>query len=211
MSLLDMLSLPSPWRHNNQVDIDFPLLTACALLMGIGLVMIASASASVAEINNGNTYHYFVRHLVYIVLALIAGGLTLFVPMSMWERHSGWLLGLAFLLLILVLLPGIGREVNGSKRWLGAGIFNIQPSELAKLFMVIFIAGYLVRRKEQVQRQFMGLVKPLVILVAMGGLLILEPDFGATVVMAGSIVVMFFLGGVGLRVSVPLLFVISST
>ena len=146
MSLLDMLSLPSPWRHNNQVDIDFPLLTACALLMGIGLVMIASASASVAEINNGNTYHYFVRHLVYIVLALIAGGLTLFVPMSMWERHSGWLLGLAFLLLILVLLPGIGREVNGSKRWLGAGIFNIQPSELAKLFMVIFIAGYLVRR-----------------------------------------------------------------
>ena len=206
MSLLDMLSLPSPWRHNNQVDIDFPLLTACALLMGIGLVMIASASASVAEINNGNTYHYFVRHLVYIVLALIAGGLTLFVPMSMWERYSGWLLGLAFLLLVLVLIPGIGREVNGSKRWLGAGVFNIQPSELAKLFMVIFIAGYLVRRKEQVQYQFIGLFKPLVILVAMGGLLILEPDFGATVVMAGSIVVMFFLGGVGLRVSVPLLF-----
>lgn len=205
MSLLDMLSLPSPWRHNNQVDIDFPLLTACALLMGIGLVMIASASASVAEINNGNTYHYFVRHLVYIVLALIAGGLTLFVPMSLWERYSGWLLALALILLVLVLIPGIGREVNGSKRWLGAGIINIQPSELAKLFMVIFIAGYLVRRKEQVQRQFIGLFKPLVILVVMGALLMQEPDFGATVVMAGSIIVMFFLGGVGLRVSVPLL------
>ena len=205
MSLLDMLSLPSPWRHNNQVDIDFPLLTACALLMGIGLVMIASASASVAEINNGNSYHYFVRHLVYIMLALIAGGVTLFVPMSTWQRYSGWLLALAFILLVLVLIPGIGREVNGSKRWLGAGIFNIQPSELAKLFMVVFIAGYLVRRKEQVQRQFMGLFKPLVILAVMGALLMQEPDFGATVVMAGSIIVMFFLGGVSLRVSVPLL------
>lgn len=206
MSLLDLLAQPSPLRHNKQVDIDFPLLTACALLMGIGLVMIASASASVAEINNGNIYHYFVRHLVYIVIAVIAAAMTLFVPMSMWQKYSGWLLAAAFLLLIFVLVPGIGREVNGSKRWLGAGIFNIQPSELAKLFMVIFIAGYLVRRKEQVQNQLMGLIKPLVLLVGMGGLLICEPDFGATVVMAGSIVVMFFLGGVGLRVSVPLLF-----
>ncbi len=205
MNIRDLLSLPSPWRHNNQVDIDFPLLTACLLLMGIGLVMIASASSAVADTNTGNTFHYFTRHMVYIVIALIAGGVTLLVPMSVWQRYSGWLLVLGFVVLILVLIPGIGREVNGSRRWIGVGAFNIQPSELAKLFMVIFIAGFLVRRKEEVKQRLRGLLKPLFLAALMALLFYFEPDFGAVVVMLGSVVVMLYLGGVRLLLSLPLL------
>src|SRR5690554_3563024 len=131
MKIRDLLSQPSPWRHNNQIDIDFPMLSACFLLMGIGLVMIASASSAVADTNTGNTFYYFIRHMIYIVIALIAGGITLLVPMSTWKRYSGWLLVSAFIALILVLIPGIGREVNGSMRWIGMGPINVQPSELA--------------------------------------------------------------------------------
>lgn len=205
MNIRDYFSMPSPWRHNNQVDIDFPLLTACALLMGIGLVMIASASSAVADTNTGNTFYYFIRHMIYIVIALVAGGLTLFVPMSVWQRYSGWLLVAAFVVLTLVLIPGIGREVNGSRRWIGVGIFNIQPTELAKLFMVIFIAGFLVRRKDEVKQRLRGLLKPLAVAAAMAFLIYSEPDFGAMVVMLGSVVVMLYLGGVRLLLSVPLL------
>lgn len=205
MSIFDALALPSPWRHNNQVDIDFPLLAACALLMGIGLVMIASASSAVADTNTGNTFYYFIRHMIYIVIALIAGGFTLFIPMSTWQRYSGWLLVLAFVVLLLVLIPGIGREVNGSRRWIGVGIFNIQPSELAKLFMVIFLAGFLVRRKAEVKQRLRGLAKPLMLAILMGVLLIKEPDYGAAVVMLGSVIVMLYLAGVRLILSLPLL------
>ncbi|MCK9535248.1 MAG: putative lipid II flippase FtsW [Pseudomonas sp.] len=205
MSIRDAFALPSPWRHNNKADIDFPLLAACALLMGIGLVMIASASSAVADTNTGNTLYYFIRHMIYIVVALIAGGLTLFVPMSVWQRYSGWLLLFAFVVLILVLVPGVGREVNGSKRWIGVGIFNIQPTELAKLFMVIFIAGFLVRRKDEVKQRLRGLLKPLLVAMAMALLIYFEPDFGAMVVMLGSVIVMLYLGGVRLLLSLPLL------
>ncbi|WP_205341086.1 putative lipid II flippase FtsW [Denitrificimonas caeni] len=210
MNIRDALALPSPWRHNNQVDIDFPLLTACALLMGIGLVMIASASSAVADTNTGNTFYYFIRHMIYITIALIAGGVTLFVPMSTWQRYSGWLLLVAFVVLTLVLIPGIGREVNGSKRWIGVGVFNIQPTELAKLFMVIFIAGFLVRRKTEVKQRLRGLLKPLLLAAAMAVLIYFEPDFGAMVVMLGSVIVMLYLGGVRLLLSLPLLGILLS-
>lgn len=208
MSIRDFIAQPSPWRHNNKVDIDFPMLTACLLLMGIGLVMIASASSAVAYTNTGNTFHYFIRHMIYVSIALVAGGVTLFVPMSLWQRYSGWLLVVAFVVLILVLIPGIGREVNGSRRWIGVGIFNIQPSELAKLFMVVFLAGFLVRRKEEVKQRLRGLAKPLFLAGLLAGLLIKEPDYGAAVVMLGSVIIMLYLGGVSLVLSVPLLVIL---
>lgn len=204
----DLLKQPSPWRHNKKMDIDFPLLAACLLLMGIGLVMIASASSAVAFTNTGNTFHYFTRHMIYVVIALAAGWVTLLVPMSFWQRHSGWLLIAAFIVLTLVLIPGIGREVNGSRRWIGVGVFNIQPSELAKLFMVVFLAGFLVRRKDEVKQRLRGLIKPLVLAILMAILLGLEPDYGAVVVMLGSVIIMLYLGGVSLVLSVPLLVIL---
>lgn len=208
MNLRDALAQPSPWRHNNKVDIDFPMLVACMLLMGIGLVMIASASSAVAYTNTGNTFHYFIRHMIYVAIALVAGGVTLFIPMSVWQRHSGWLLVAAFFILMVVLIPGVGREVNGSRRWIGVGVLNIQPSELAKLFMVVFVAGFLVRRKAEVQQRLRGLLKPLGLALFMAFLLIKEPDYGAAVVMLGSVIIMLFLGGVSLVLSAPLLIIL---
>ncbi len=104
-----------------------------------------------------------------------------------------------------MLIPGLGREVNGSRRWIGVGIFNIQPSELAKLFMVIFLAGFLVRRKDEVKQRLRGLLKPLVLAVLMAALLVNEPDYGAVVVMMGTVIIMLYLAGVSLMLSVPLL------
>ncbi|CAM5521438.1 putative peptidoglycan glycosyltransferase FtsW OS=Stutzerimonas stutzeri OX=316 GN=ftsW PE=3 SV=1 [Stutzerimonas stutzeri] len=122
----------------------------------------------------------------------------LLVPVSTWQRLDCMLLLAAFGLLILVLIPGIGREVHGSMRWIGFGAFNVQPSELAKVFVVIYLAGYLVRRQEEVRESFWAFAKPFLVLLPMAFLLLMEPDFGATVVMMGSAVAMLFLGGVGL-------------
>jgi len=197
-----MLSLlrisPSPLFGRRGVDIDFPLLAGCLALLGLGLVMIASASTEVAAVNAGNPLYYMIRHLIYVVIGLGAAFVVVLVPLAVWQRFDWLLLLAAFALLVLVLVPGIGREVNGSMRWIGFGAFNVQPSELAKLFVVVFLAGYLVRRQQEVRESWMGFFKPFVVLLPMAGLLLLEPDFGATVVMMGAAMAMLFLGGVGL-------------
>ena len=145
-----------------------------------------------------------IRHLVYLAIGTGAALATLLVPMALWQRYSGTLLLVAVVLLILVLLPGIGREVNGAKRWIGFGIFNLQPSELAKLFSVMFIAGYLVRRQEEVREKLTGFIKPMLVLGPIAALLLAEPDFGATVVLVGAAIAMLFLGGVNLLRFIPL-------
>lgn len=174
------------------------MLAGCLALLGLGLVMITSASSEVAAVNSGNPLYHMIRHLIYVVLGLGAGAAMLLVPLSFWQRMDWMLLLAAFGLLILVLLPGIGREVNGSMRWIGFGAFNVQPSELAKVFVVIYLAGYLVRRQEEVRESLWGFAKPFLVLLPMAFLLLLEPDFGATVVMMGAAVAMLFLGGVGM-------------
>ena len=189
---------PSPLFSRRGVDMDFPLLAGCLALLGLGLVMITSASSEVAAAQSGTPLYHMVRHLVYVAIGLVAGGLTLLIPMSFWQNASWKLLIAGFVLLLLVLVPGIGREVNGSMRWIGFGMFNVQPSELAKVFAVIFLAGYLVRRQEEVRESWMGFFKPFVVLMPMAFLLLMEPDFGATVVLMGAAAAMLFLGGVGL-------------
>ncbi|WP_420800839.1 putative lipid II flippase FtsW [Pseudomonas cavernae] len=189
---------PSPLFSRRGIDVDFPLLAGCLALLGLGLVMITSASSEVAAAQAGNPLYHMIRHLIYIAIGVVAGGLTILIPMAFWQNMSWKLLLGAFALLVLVLVPGIGREVNGSMRWIGFGMFNVQPSELAKMFVVIFLAGYLVRRQEEVRESWMGFFKPFIVLLPMAGLLLMEPDFGATVVMMGAAAAMLFLGGVGL-------------
>lgn len=189
---------PSPLISGRGIDLDFPMLAGCLALLGLGLVMITSASSEVAAVQSGNTLYMMTRHLVYLLLGLGACGVTMMVPVATWQR-LGWLMLLgAFGLLLLVLVPGIGREVNGSMRWIGFGVFNVQPSEIAKVFVVIFLAGYLIRRQQEVRESWMGFFKPFIVLLPMAGLLLMEPDFGATVVMMGAAAAMLFLGGVGL-------------
>ncbi|MCF5712484.1 putative lipid II flippase FtsW, partial [Pseudomonas tremae] len=189
---------PSPLISGRGIDLDFPMLVGCLALLGLGLVMITSASSEVAAVQSGNTLYMMTRHLVYLLIGLGVCGVTMMIPVATWQR-LGWLMLLgAFGLLLLVLVPGIGREVNGSMRWIGFGAFNVQPSEIAKVFVVIFLAGYLIRQQQEVRESWMGFFKPFIVLLPMAGLLLMEPDFGATVVMMGAAAAMLFLGGVGL-------------
>lgn len=189
---------PSPLISGRGIDVDFPMLAGCLALLGLGLVMITSASSEVAAAQSGNPLYMMIRHLIYLVLGIGACGVTLMIPVATWQRLGWWMLMGAFGLLVAVLLPGIGREVNGSMRWIGFSFFNVQPSEIAKVFVVIFLAGYLIRRQTEVRETWMGFFKPFVVLLPMAFLLLMEPDFGATVVMMGAAAAMLFLGGVGL-------------
>ena len=203
-----LLAAPSPLRTSRGIDIDFPLLAGCLALLGLGLVMITSASSEVAAMLSGNPLYHMIRHLIYLAIGLGAALVTLMIPMAFWQRYGASLLLIAFALLIMVLIPGIGREVNGAKRWIGFGMFNVQPSELAKLFTVLFIAGYLVRRQEEVREKLSGFLKPMLVLGPMAALLLAEPDFGATVVLVGSCIAMLFLGGINLLRFIPLVGVV---
>lgn len=192
---------PSPLISGRGIDLDFPMLAGCLALLGLGLVMITSASSEVAAVQSGNPLYHMFRHLVYVFLGLVACGATMLVPIATWQRMGFMMLLGAFGLLVLVLVPGIGREVNGSMRWIGFSFFNVQPSEIAKVFVVIYLAGYLVRRQTEVRETWMGFFKPFIVLLPMAALLLMEPDFGATVVMMGAAAAMLFFGRGG---AVPL-------
>lgn len=206
-----MLSLPqnilswfklSPVRnHQRQMDMDWLLLTACLCLVALGLVMNASASTSVALADYGDLYYFFKRHLIFACVALGAAFCALWIPVRVWLQLSWPLLLLGLVLLALVFVPGIGHEVNGSRRWLKLGFFTLQSSEFAKLFMVIFIAGYLVRHRDELQKKLLAFVRPLIVLSIFLVLVYLEPDFGASTVMFGSVAIMIFLAGTSLKVA----------
>jgi cell division protein FtsW len=195
---------PSPLRSRSGVDMDFPLLAGCLALLGLGFVMVSSASSEVAAAQSGNSLYYMIRHLIFLLIGFGAAGVVLLVPVATWQKNGAKLLIVAFVFLVLVLVPGIGREVNGARRWIGFGGINIQPSELAKLFMAVYLGGYLVRRQADVSSTWKGLFIPLVVLGLMAGLLLSEPDFGATVVLVGSGITMIFLGGVSLLRFLPM-------
>lgn len=178
--------------------LDRPLLSITAILMALGTLMICSASIEVADANYGSPFYHLQRQLIYLAIAIPVGLSMTFVPLAVWQR-AGWLFMVgAFVLLSLVLIPGIGREVNGSMRWISLGLFNLQASELAKLFILIYLADYLARRLQEVRSQWSGFIKPLCILALVIALLLLEPDFGAVVVLLTAALAMMFLGGVKL-------------
>lgn len=172
-------------------------LLGLALLL-VGLVAISSASIEYADWHYQNPWYHTQRHLIYMTMALGSGVLVYRIPQHFWLQ-TGWIwLFIALALLILVLIPGIGREVNGSQRWLPLGPLTLQPSEFAKLAMVVYLAGYMVRREHEVRNEWQGFLKPMAVLFAATLLLMMEPDFGATVIVAGSAFGMLFLAGVKL-------------
>ena len=188
----------APLIGERRFDMDMPLLVGAVALLALGLVMVTSASMEVAAGRLGSPLFYMNRQIVYLLISLVALAVTLSVPVAVWERFRFMLLFFGFAGLVAVLIPGIGREVNGSWRWIAVGPINVQPSELAKLFAVVFLAGYLVQRKGEVKQEWFGFFKPFMVLGPMACLLIVEPDFGATVVLMGAATGMLFLGGVGL-------------
>ncbi|MCC7410236.1 MAG: putative lipid II flippase FtsW [Gammaproteobacteria bacterium] len=174
------------------------LLAAVVTLIGLGLIMVASASIGIAERRFDEPLHYFWRQLVALGLGIALAVAMARVPLATLQRASGMFLLLGAFLLALVIVPGLGREVNGSMRWLQIGTLSLQPSEPAKLCFVIYLAAYLVRHGEQVRTAFVGFIKPIGLLTVLGGLLLLEPDYGATVVLFVTALGMLFVGGVSL-------------
>ncbi len=172
--------------------------TVAALLL-VGLVMVASASISVSEHETGNPFFYFERQLIYVGLGLVAAMVAIAIPTSVWEKHSIYLLGGAFVLLLLVLIPGLGHEVNGSRRWVRLGFMNFQVSELARVMLLTYIASYAVRRSDELCSSFKGFMKPVGVLAAAAVLLLLEPDFGAATVLMATGLAVLFLAGVRLH------------
>ena len=171
------------------------LITGIALL-AIGLVMVTSASISIADRNLSSPFYYLQRQAVYIMLGLIAAWFVYQVRLVYWEKSGMALLGFSLFLLIMVLVPGVGKEVNGSTRWISLGLFNLQVSEAVKLFLIIYVAGYLVRHGESVRTSVWGFIKPMLMIGLAAMLLLMEPDFGATVVIIGTVMAMMYLGGV---------------
>jgi cell division protein FtsW len=168
-------------------------------LLIIGLMMVASSSVMISTKYYHQPFHFLVRQAAYLSVGLVLAVIVMRVDSSFWEKISMPLLLLCLLLLILVLIPGIGRLVNGSRRWLALGPIGIQVSELAKLTMVLYVAGYLVRQQQQLHQNLLGFIKPMMVLSIVAVLLLAEPDFGATVVISGTVMAMLFLTGVKLR------------
>lgn len=191
------LFLPA-WRALENQPVLRWQLGLVALLLAIGLVAMGSASVDFSAATYGDPFFHVKRYSVHLLLGLGALTVCMLLPLSFWQS-TGWIwLLLGFVLLALVLIPGIGREVNGSRRWLALGPLTLQTSEVMKLFLIIYLAGYLQRRLDEVREQWSGFIKPMAVVFAATLLLLLEPDFGATVVTVGTALGLVFLAGVKL-------------
>jgi cell division protein FtsW len=193
---------------------DVSLAWATILLLAIGLVMVYSASIASAEASSYTgyrTWYFLARHAVFIALGVAAAAVAFQVPVKAWEWLAPWAFMAASLLLVLVLVPGIGKSVNGSRRWLPLFVVNLQPSEFMKLAAVLYAASYAVRKAaflhaEQPLKQTLvrGFLPLFVVMAATGGLLLMEPDFGAFVVIVAIGFGILFLGGLDWRLFVGL-------
>ncbi|MBU2880457.1 cell division protein FtsW [Psychrosphaera sp. B3R10] len=172
---------------------DRHLLFLVLSLMCFGWVMVTSASMPVSEKLYVNEFYISIKHAVFIVIASVAMLAVMFFPMSWWKKYNMALLFVALVLLIAVL--AVGSTVNGSRRWLPLGIFNLQAAEVAKLFFFSFLAGYLVRQHEQLRENVFGFAKPLVIFFVLAVLLLMQPDLGTVIVMFVTTVALLFLAG----------------
>ena len=178
--------------------IDYWFFGAVISLLCIGVVMTGSASISIAEREMQQPLYYLFRQLIYIGIGVVAAYCVLHIPLVFWEKTGPYFLVGAIALLVAVLVPGIGLQVNGSTRWINLGVANLQPSEFVKLFFVVYLAGYLVRRKKEIRETLKGFVKPVALLTLTSLLLFAEPDFGAVVVLSATVFGMLFLAGVRL-------------
>ena len=179
--------------------VDQVLLAVAGLILVIGLIMVASASISLADKTTGSPFYYLTRQLLFALAGGGAGLAMYCLPLAWWQRSGYLLLLLAFALLVMVLVPGIGHRVNGSIRWVALGSFHLQVSEVARLLIFIYLAGYIVRRNEELSSSFRGFIKPMLLVGCAGILLLMEPDFGATLVLTVTAMAMLFLGGARLR------------
>ncbi len=202
-------ALDAPRRMPAEVDLT--LLWSGLILLLIGLVMVYSASIAIAEAGRftGNHPSFFlVRHSVFLAIGLVAAGFAFQVPLSTWQQAAPWLFVAGFVLLALVLIPGVGRDVNGARRWLSLGVANLQPSELMKLFAVLYAADYTVRKMSHMHDLKKAFLPMAGAMVLVGIFLLKEPDFGAFVVIISIAIGILFLGGMRARLFAILIVVL---
>ncbi len=181
-------------RDNDSRSIDFLVLSAVLLLLAIGLIMVYSASIAYAARDNsiGGQYYYLIRHSIAVAIGVVMASFVFFVPTIFWQKNAPVIVIVVISLLILVLIPHIGHMVNGSKRWIGFGIINVQPSELAKLSIAIYTAYYASGRTLQLRNFRHDILPILLVILTYGVLLLLEPDMGsATVVFIIALCILF--------------------
>ena len=194
LSIDELPEVESSTSNSNSED--YTLLVAIIGLGLFGAVMIASASMAFAAETYGSPFYFVSRQLFFLAVGAFVGVAVFRLPLSVWEKYGPHLILLSLFFLLLVLVPGIGKEVNGSRRWINLGVFTVQVSETVKLFIIVYLSGYLVRRGYLVQNTFGGFLRPLVLMGIASALLLLEPDFGAAVVIVLTAMVMLFVAGV---------------
>ncbi len=186
-------------RSENRLKIDLILLSAGFILLMIGMVMVSSASIAIADDQHGDPFFFLKKQFLAALIGCCAAFIGMFIPIRTWKNLSLPLLLLGITLLIIVFIPDIGRTVNGSTRWISVAGINFQVSEPARLCLLIYVAGYLVRRNRQLRESISGFIPPIIILCITCGLLLFEPDYGASVVLLLSIMPMLFSAGARIR------------
>ena len=204
-----LLSRSAPKNPRAMLAWDASLAWVTLLLLALGVVMVYSSSIAMAEASRHTGYrpwYFLARHAAFVAVGLAAAGVAFQVPMKAWQKLAPYLFVGGAVLLVLVLIPGVGRNVNGSRRWLSLGIANVQPSEFMKLAVVLYAASYALRKAaflhaEQPLRQTLmrGFAPLFAVMVGIGGLLLMEPDFGAFVVIVAIAFGILFLGGLDWR------------
>lgn len=198
LGLRDATTVVKPIR-SRMMEYDQPLLWAVMLLMALGLVMVYSASIALPDGPKYAKYsssHFLIRHVISIVIAFGVGIMAFKVPLKVWDKLAPAIFILAFILLIIVLIPGIGKGVNGARRWIPLGVMNFQSSELMKFAVVLFAAWYTVQRQDYLHYLVKGLAPMGAAVIAVGVLLLLQPDMGAFMVIAMIAMGILFLGGI---------------
>jgi cell division protein FtsW len=186
-------------NRTSPAEYDHTLMWAALMLLALGLVMVYSSSIAIAEasrITGQQPTYYLLRHATFLIVGLVAATVAFQLPLRFWQQAAPYLFLLGCGLLVLVLIPGLGREVNGSQRWLSLYFFNLQPSELMKLFVVLYTADYTVRKAAYMQDLSRSFLPLFIVMLMVGGLLLREPDFGAFAVITAIAMGMLFLGGV---------------
>jgi len=196
-------------RQAASAELDYFLLLLGFTLLGFGFLMVTSASLHLGD-KFGVPFYYSWKHLFSILIGLSGGLVLMQVPSNLWQKYSVHLFIFGLVLLVMVLIPGIGRSAGGATRWIPLGIFNLQSSEFMKLFVILYMAGYLVRRHVEVRHTIKGFAYPMLLLGLASALIILEPDMGTTIVILVTALGMLFLGGAQLMQFVLLIGVVGS-
>lgn len=197
MHIFDKTKKSMPFFNNNK-KFDYIFLLCVLAISLFGLAMITSASMVVSMENYSNNYHYLIRQLIAFVVGLVLLFTASQIDYRIWRKNAVWFLGIALVLLLLVLVPGIGHKLGGARRWIGIGTWTFQPTEFIKLSLIIYLAAWLEKRAENIKTFFSGFLPFAVLLGLIIFLIMSQPDLGTTLVVVGVAATMFFVAGASL-------------